>query len=112
MRTIWGHKQIKENQLFGSYIDTIFRDYLRINKETFQFLCQVLDQHIRNKNIQINESIDVQTRVVVILCRLATRNSLSMIGDLYGIAKSTACVIVRECCKAIKKHLLPLVIEK
>ena len=35
-----------------------------------------------------------------------------MIGDLYGLDISTTSVIVRECCKAIKDHLLPIVIEK
>ena len=90
----------------------MFKDRLRINKETFQFLCQVLDQHIRKKNTQMNESIDVQTRVALILSRLATGNSLSMIGDLYKKAMSTTFVIVSQCCEAIKKHLLPHVIEK
>ena len=57
-------------------------------------------------------SVDVETIVDVTLTRLATVNILSMIGDLYGIVESTASVIVRECCKAIKKQLFPIVIKK
>jgi hypothetical protein len=57
-------------------------------------------------------SVDVETIVVVTLARLATSDTLFMIGDLYGIAKSIASVIVRGCCKAIKDQLLPIVIEK
>ena len=90
----------------------MFRDRLRVNKESFFFLCQFLEPHIKKKNTQMTKSIDVQTRVAVTLSRLATGNTLSMIGDLYGIAQSTTSIIVRECCKAIKKHLLPRVIEK
>ena len=57
-------------------------------------------------------SVDVETIVDVTLARLATGNTLSMIGDLYGIAENTAFVIVRECCKALKEQLLLIVIEK
>ena len=57
----------------------------------------------------MTKSIDVETRLAV---TLATGNTLSMIGDLYGLGISTTSVIVRECCKAIKDHLLPIVIEK
>ena len=48
----------------------------------------------QKKNTQITRSINVGTRVAVTLARLATSNTLSMIGDLYGIAESTMFVIV------------------
>ena len=83
-----------------------------MNKETFFFLCQFLEPHIGKKNTHMTKSIDVETRLAVILPRLATSNTLSMIGDLYGLGICTTFVIVRECCKAIKDHLLPIVIEK
>ena len=35
-----------------------------------------------------------------------------MIGYLYDIVESTASIVVREWCKAIKDKLLPIVIEK
>jgi hypothetical protein len=59
----------------------------------------------------MNPNIDVQTRVAIILHRLVTVNTLSTIGDLYGISESAASVIVRECCQAIICHLKPMVIE-
>ena len=61
----------------------MFRDRFRINKETFFFLCQFLKPHMRKKNTQMTKGIDVQTRVAVTLARLATGNTLPMIGDLY-----------------------------
>jgi hypothetical protein len=59
----------------------------------------------------MNPGIDVQTQVAVTLHRLATGNTLSTIGDLYGISENVASVIVRECCQAMVLHLKPMVIE-
>ena len=114
-RSIWRFKRqvdFLRNQLLGSYSDKMFRDRMRVNKEVFLFLCETLGPSIKKNDTAMTASIDVETRVAVTLARLATGNTLSMIGDLYGIAESTASVIVRECCKAIKDQLLPIVVEK
>jgi hypothetical protein len=58
----------------------------------------------------MNPGIDVQTRVIVTLHRRATRNTLSTIGDLYGISESATSMVVSECCQTIVLHLKPLVI--
>jgi hypothetical protein len=75
---------------------------MRVNKETFSLLCEILGPNIKKIDIPMTTSVDVETRVVVTLARLATGNTLSMIGDLYGIAESTAFIIVRECCRLSK----------
>lgn len=67
---------------------------------------------MKKKNTRFRESISVECRVAVTLSRLASGNSLSMIGDVYGIGLSTTSTIVRECCEAIKTHLRPLVFPK
>ena len=90
----------------------MFQDRMRVNKDTFSFLCETLGPNIKKFDTPMTANVDVETRVVVVLVMLATCNTLSMIGDLYGIAESTASVIVRECCKAIKEQLLSIVIEK
>ena len=97
IRSVWRysrHKGFLQNHLLQSYTTKMFRDRLRINKESFFFMCQFLEPHIKKKDTQMTESIDVQTRIAVTLVRLATGNTLSMIGDLYGIAESTTSVIV------------------
>jgi hypothetical protein len=75
---------------------------MRVNKEIFSFLCETLGPNIKKFDTPMTASVDVETRVVVTLARLATGNTLSMIGGFNGIAESIASVIVRECCKAIK----------
>ena len=53
----------------------------------------------------------MQTQVVVILHKLPTRNTLSTIGDLYGISENATFVIVHEHCEAVVIHIKPLFIE-
>jgi hypothetical protein len=112
--TVWKYRRQErflQNQLLGSYSDKMFRNCLKINKQTFFFLCQILRPTIGKMTTPLNPVIDVETRVAVTLHRLATGNTLATIADLYGIGESTASVIVREFCEAMKFHLKPLTIE-
>lgn len=80
----------------------MFQDWLRVNKQTFSFLCETLAwPSIKKSNILMTASNDVETKVVVTLARLAIGNTLSMIGDLYGIDDIIMPIIVQVCCKII-----------
>jgi hypothetical protein len=46
------------------------------------------------------------------LARLDSGNHLQMYEEVYGIAKSTSSIIVKELYLVIKKHMKPLVIPK
>ena len=83
---------------------------MRVNKQTFFFLCQILGPIIGKITISMNPSIDVESYIAITLHRLITRNTLSTIADLYGIGESITSVIVQECYGAIKYHLKPLTI--
>ena len=68
--------------------------------------------YFEEKDTHFRENICVKCRVAIILSRLATDNSLRMIGDVYNIGLNTTSTIVRECCEAIRIHLQPLVFPK
>jgi hypothetical protein len=72
--------------------------YIQILMTSFGHVLKKKDTHLR-------ENISVECRVAVNLSRLATRNSLRMIGDVYGIGLNTTSIIVRECCEAIRIQL-------
>ncbi len=59
----------------------------------------------------MRESILVEARVTIALARLGSENSLQMWGEVYGIAKSMASIIMKEICVTIKKQLKPLVLN-
>ena len=85
---------------------------MRVNKWTFSFFCETLGPNIKEFDTPITTSVDVETKIVIIIAKLATCNTLFMIGYLYDIAESTASIVVWEWCKAIKDKLLLIVIEK
>lgn len=100
-----------QNQLLGNYSNKMFQNHLRVNKQTFSFLCQILGPTIGKITTLMNPSVYVESCIAAILHRLAIRNTLSIIVDLYGIGESTTSVIVQECYEAIKFHLKPLTID-
>jgi hypothetical protein len=42
------------------------------------------------------------------LHRLGSSDKLQTIGDLYGVHKNTLSIVVREFCRAARKHLQPV----
>ena len=95
--------------LFG---EREFQKQMRVRPSTFQYLCNLLGPVLRNKNTKLRKSITIECRVAVTLSQLATRNILTMTGDLFGIGLNTTSVIVRECCEAIRIYLQPLAFKK
>jgi hypothetical protein len=79
---------------------------------TFKYLCTILGCIFKNKDTKTRESILVKYRIAIILSQLETDNTLMMVGDLFGLGLDTTSEIVKECCKAIRIHLKPLVLKK
>ena len=67
---------------------------MRVNKETFFFLYETLRPNIKKIDTPMIASVDVETKIVIIIAKLATCNTLFMIGYLYDIAESTASIVV------------------
>jgi len=114
-RTCWQRERyggFLESTLLGSYSKVDFRKRMRVNISTFNYLCTLLGPIMKKEDTHLRQSIPVECRVAVTLCRLATGNTLMMISDLFGIGVSTTSEIVRECCEAIRIRLKPLVFKK
>ena len=56
---------------------------MKVNKQTFFFLCETLGPFLKKFHILMIASVDVEIGVVVILAKLANDNTLSMVRDLY-----------------------------
>ena len=72
----------------------------RISKPTFMFLCQQVKKNIEQKNTHLRDSISVQQRIAVTLWYLATCTEYRTIEHLFGIARSTVCLIIHDICQA------------
>jgi len=67
--------------------------------------------HLTKKDTRLTGSISAEKRVAICLWHLATGEYLRSLGWRFGIAKSTACEIIKEVCKAIVEVLLARVIK-
>ena len=90
------------------------RDWLenfRVSQETFHYLCQQLKPLIEKQSTVMRRPISVERRVAITLWILTTPSEYRSVAHLFGIARCTVCVIVRETCKAIVKKLAPLYVS-
>ena len=53
-------------------------------------------------------TVPVQDRIAMSLHQLGSGGGLQTIGDLYEVHKSTLSIVVREFCRAVRKHLQPV----
>jgi hypothetical protein len=109
--SIWNYEKVvgyMKNQLFG----VMFWLRTRLSFDTLHALIKVVLSSLKQTNTNMRENILVEARVTMVLARLGSENSLQMQGEVYGIVKSMASIIVGEFCVAIRNHLKPLVIPK
>ena len=77
----------------------------RVSKETFQYLCDKLGSLISRQNTQLRKCVSVKKRVAITLYCLATCSEYRTLAHLFGLARSTICVVVHDTCKAIVSAL-------
>ena len=78
-----------------------------MSRNTFDILCRELRPHIERQTTHLRQTISVEKRVAVTLWKLATNVEYRTLSALFGIGRSTVCVIVIETCDTITKHLFP-----
>jgi hypothetical protein len=112
--SIWSHARqvgFTNRFLLGSFTERMFKQRTRVSHGTFRFLCKKLDPFLKKKDTRMKAAIFVGTGIAVSLCRLGTGNGLLLIGEVYEIAECTASCILREFCKAVRKHLLKVLVQ-
>ena len=78
-----------------------------MSKQTFQYLCDQLRPKIFRENTHYRLAIPVEKRVAIALWCLATPAEYRTIAHLFGVARCTVCIIVKDVCKAIVSVLQP-----
>lgn len=83
----------------------------RVSQDTFKYLCLKLKPFICKANTTMRDAIATEKRVGITLWFLATGCDYRTIGHLFGVAKSTVCMITKEVCYHIVRELLPQYIQ-
>lgn len=79
----------------------------RMSSETFTYLCDQLRPKVMCRNTRFRQAVSVEQRVAIAIWCLATPSEYRTIGHLFGVARCTVCIIVKEVCQAIVEVLLP-----
>jgi len=113
-RSIWSQERMYgfvDRLLLGSWTEKEFRKRTRVKYVTFRFLCERLGPYLQKEDTRFRVTVPVQERIAMSLHRLGNGDGLQSIGDLYGVHKSTLSIIVREFCRAVRKHLQPIFVQ-
>ena len=77
-------------------IQLLFTEYFRINKETFNNLCEILRPELSNQNTQLRNAVDLEKRVAIAIRRLAKGDSFTSLSMQFGVGSSTCHAICQE----------------
>ena len=87
--------------ILGTFSDQDWVQNFRMSKTTFEFLHTSLKTRIERKDTTFRKAISVRHRLAITIWTLATPSEYRTIAHLFGVARSTVCVIVHDTCKAI-----------
>ena len=73
------------------------QDWLKNFCMTFLYLCELWSS-IERQNTVVRRAISVEKRVAITLWFLATGADYRTIGHLFGVSKSTICMVTKEVC--------------
>ena len=68
----------------------------RVSKQTFLYLCNELRSLIHRQDTRMRKAIKVEKHVAITLWCLATCTEYRTIGHLFGVSRSTVCLIVHD----------------
>ena len=84
-----------------------FKQYFRITKTTFEWLCTEIAPLLLQRNNQRGvPRISIKHKVSLTLWFLATGQSYRTLGQLFALGESTICYIIRSDLYTIKCHFL------
>ena len=103
-RLIWCKERSKH--FWNQTVKVVFKtndwyENFRMRKETFEYLCNKLRTYVSKQQTKMRQPISVEERVAVTLWYLSTGSEFRTVAWLFGISKSSVCLIVRETCEAI-----------
>ncbi len=110
VRSLW--VKPRSSQWWEQVVNQMFTQYdwlenFRMSNATFLYVCNELHSTIERNDTTLRKAIPVEQRVAITIWFLSTGSDFRTIGHLFGVSKSTVCLVTREVCQAIVTILLP-----
>ena len=85
------------NFMLAHWSDLKFKETFRVDKSSFQWLCQRLSPWLQGGHTNYKESLSVEKKVAIGLYRLAGEIiPYRIIGETFGVAGPTACKVFKQ----------------
>jgi len=91
------------------FMDDDWLDNFRMTKSTFDYIyCTQLFSELTPNPLAFRPSLSVEKKVAIVIFKLSSCSEYRVVGNLFGVHKSTVHTCVYQVCKAINKLLRPL----
>ena len=110
VRSVWVKQRSNcwwEQVVNDTFTPNDWLENFRMSNATFLYLCNELRSSIEKSDTIMRKAIPVEQRVALTLWFLSTGADYRTIGHLFGVSKSTVCLVTKEVCTAIVTTLLP-----
>lgn len=109
-RTLWMAKRSNdfwENIVLKHYTDIQWIESFRMSKASFLQLCELIEKDLKPKEtfLKPREPLTVQKQVAVALYKLASCAEYRVIGNVFGIHKSTVKKVIYNVVNAINRNM-------
>ena len=109
-RMIWTKERSShwwEHVVKSTFTQQDWLQNFRMSQCTFMYLCDELRSSIEKSDTDMRRAVPTDMRVAITLWFLATGVDYRTISHLFGVSKSTVCLVSKDVCSAIVKSLLP-----
>ncbi|KAG8182960.1 hypothetical protein JTE90_003337 [Oedothorax gibbosus] len=94
-----------ERIVLHSFDEEDFKENFRINRTTFDLICEELSAFIGRRRGVCREPLSVGKRVAITLAKLGSSGELRNIAHVFGVSRPTVCVVVNQTCRQIVSKL-------
>lgn len=91
--------------------DEQWLESFRMTRATFFWLVDILRPRLERATTEMRKAIPVEQRVAIAVWWMANATSYRLVGNQFGLARSTISGIVTEVCLALKEELLRKVVK-
>lgn len=109
VRLVWVKERSEHwwQHVVSNFTPQDWLENFRVSQVTFTYICNQLRTSITKADTVMRKAITAEKRVAITIWFLATGCDYRTIGHLFGVAKSTVCVVLKEVCACIVNVLLP-----
>lgn len=97
----WWNNIVKTNS-FDEWMENF-----RVDRETFEYLCSEIGHELQPDPFCVREPLQVDTKVAIALYKLASCAEYRVVGNQFGVHKTSVHRCLKQFCAAVIKLLLP-----